>query len=102
MTIRTKPWTKWERYLLGACRKAWQWFSEARKECLKAKTCLKCGKTERLYADHITPVVDIKKGWQGWDTHIDRMMNGALQPLCKECHNKKSKAENAERRKRGK
>jgi 5-methylcytosine-specific restriction endonuclease McrA len=83
---------------LGAFRKAWQWYSEDRKMCLKADKCAKCGGKGKLYADHVEPVVDIRKGWRGWDVHFERMFGGRLQPLCKGCHDAKSKTENALRR----
>lgn len=88
-------------YLKSAIRKIWRW-SKARRECLKAKTCAVCGTKAKLFADHIDPVVDPQKGFQGWDVYIKRMFDGKLQAVCKPCHAKKSKEENALRRKKGK
>lgn len=49
--------------------------------------------------DHILPIVPTS-GWDSWDAVIERMFceKDNLQVLCKECHDAKSKAENAERK----
>lgn len=92
------PLEKYEVYLRSSIRKIWRWCSKERRECLRAKKCCKCGKERKLYADHINPVVDPKKGFQGWDEYVDRMMNGKLMALCRECHATKTRAEGKERR----
>jgi len=50
--------------------------------------------------DHIKPVIDPKKGWQGFEVYIKRLWCSSknLQVLCKPCHKLKSVAENAIRR----
>ncbi len=52
----------------------------------------------KLYADHISPVVDTSTGFTTWDNYIDRLFNGALQPLCEVCHKDKSNKEAKERK----
>lgn len=56
---------------------------------------------EKPNLDHITPIIDVKNGWTTWDSFIERMFceAGEFQVLCKECHDKKTKQENEERRK---
>lgn len=58
--------------------------------------------TKGHYAvDHIEPVINIKDGFMGYDTMYKQLFCDAsgLQVLCKPCHAKKTKGENAERRK---
>lgn len=52
-----------------------------------------------LDLDHITPVVDIKKGMGSWDEFIIGLFCPAedLQVLCKECHSAKTQEENKQR-----
>lgn len=51
--------------------------------------------------DHIDPVVDPKKGFESWDTFIERLYceEDNLQVLCHDCHTRKS---NDERERRSK
>lgn len=48
-----------------------------------------------VQVDHIIPVVDPQKGFQGWDTYIERMFCAPenLQVLCSVCHKEKTKKE---------
>ena len=92
-----KVWNH-EAYIKSALRKIWRW-SPQRRECLKAKKCCKCSGGGKLYADHVSPVVETRKGFQGWDIYISRLFEGTLQPLCEKCHSIKSKAEAKERAK---
>lgn len=86
-------------YLISAFRKIWRWTSSNRRLCLREGRCRECGKgTPELYADHVEPVVDPKTGFVDWNTHYKRLFEGACQPLCKACHAKKTKIENAARR----
>lgn len=92
-----KPWSP-SPYLKSHIRKIWRW-SQARRDCLKSKTCFTCNKRKtKLYADHVDPVTDPLHGFVDWNTYIDRMFNGKLQALCSDCHSTKTKRENAERR----
>lgn len=62
------------------------------------------GKKRRIrniVADHILPVIDPEKGFEGWDRVVERMfveLEG-YQALCHKCHTEKSKEENEIRRK---
>lgn len=51
--------------------------------------------------DHIEAVINPTTGFTDFDTYVKRLFVKAnqLQVLCKACHNAKSKAENAIRRK---
>lgn len=90
---------KIKKYLTHHFRLAWRYYSEARRECLKAKLCVKCNKkAKQIYADHVNPVVDVNTGFVDWNTYAERMFSNDLQPLCRACHASKSKAEAAERR----
>lgn len=84
-------------YIKSALRKIWRW-SPQRRECLKNGRCLFCGKRRKIFADHISPVIAPSDGFTTWDNYINRLFNGELQPLCKDCHKVKSKEENRQRR----
>ena len=59
--------------------------------------CCQCKKiTDRkdLHGDHIQPVVDPALGFTNWDSYIERLFMGQIQPLCKVCHKAKTKEEN--------
>jgi 5-methylcytosine-specific restriction endonuclease McrA len=65
--------------------------------------CAKCKKVfsrKGVSLDHIKPVVDPKKGWQGFDEFIRRMFCGieGFQVICQECHNVKTQKENKVRK----
>lgn len=53
-----------------------------------------------MVVDHIEPVVDTMQGFVDWNTYIERMFCEAdgLQPLCKGCHDVKTKREKQERK----
>ena len=94
---KLKEWN-YVSYLKSAIRRIWRW-SKQRRECLKTDKCAQCkSKSKVLFADHIHPVVDTKTGFKDWNTYIDRMFNGDLQPLCEQCHKAKSNKENQERK----
>lgn len=84
--------------------------SEARVERGKYR-CAGCGEIvgrKEIQIDHIIPCVDPTKGWQGFDSFLDRMFceKEGFQALCKDkCHQAKSIQEKkigAERRAREK
>jgi len=56
--------------------------------------------SKEMEVDHIEPVVCTKEGFVDWNTYISRLLveKHKMQALCKKCHTKKSKQENAERR----
>lgn len=99
--------------LRGATRK-WAPIQDALKEarvrrgyyaCASCNTevpaTLKVGRkrVKNAVVDHIEPIVPTS-GWDSWDSVIERMFceKDNLQVLCKECHDAKSKIENAERK----
>jgi 5-methylcytosine-specific restriction endonuclease McrA len=95
-----KPKKEWryEPYIKSALRRIWRWSPE-RRECLKGKYCTLCKKPQgKMYADHISPVVDPIRGFVDWNTYIDRLFNGQLQRICGKCHNKKTNEERKLRR----
>jgi 5-methylcytosine-specific restriction endonuclease McrA len=104
MTKRTKrPW--YHKYIISALRKTWRWSPE-RRAVLKAATgCSVCRKKmfkKDLRIDHVEPVVSTtpQERWS-WDIYIARLFCPAsnLQPICEACHDVKTKAERAARKK---
>ena len=53
----------------------------------------------KVIVDHLEPVVNPKKGWEGWDFYITRMFcrTEGFQILCCDCDNIKKKEEIGER-----
>ena len=90
---------KVKQFLTHKIRLAWRFYSEKRRICLRSRRCRICEQGGRIFADHIHPVVDVKKGFVDWNTYIKRMFEGDLQPLCAICHKLKSKKEGEARRK---
>jgi len=80
--------------------------SAIQKEYPRVRNFYECAGCEETYPrqqvsiDHIKPVVDPKKGWQGFDEYISRMFCGpdGFQILCKDCHDTKTKRENKVRK----
>lgn len=67
--------------------------------------CCKCGeigKRSDLHGDHVHPVIDPEKGFIDWNTYMERLFLGPVQPLCKKCHAVKTKEENKVRKERRK
>lgn len=66
----------------------------------KCNGCTRLFKAADVQVDHIEPVVDIDRGFRGWDEYIDRMFceTDHLQVLCKECHSIKTSNEKAARK----
>jgi 5-methylcytosine-specific restriction endonuclease McrA len=67
--------------------------------------CGECGVIEPRYkmeVDHVSPVIKLDEALEDltWDQLVDRLWcdEANLKPICKECHKRKSKAENKERR----
>jgi 5-methylcytosine-specific restriction endonuclease McrA len=91
-----------ETKIKSALRKVWR-FSEDRRTALKSRSCAYCKKPrvggEKFQADHLEPIVPIS-GWDSWDGYITRMMDGLVVACCKTCHAKKTRLENAARRKK--
>jgi len=91
----TRPW--WWKYIISRARQVMKWNPEKRRVIAEARGFCPGCKRQREYidADHINPVVPVDQPFSGdWNTYFDRMFNGPLQPLCDECHDKKTEAEN--------
>lgn len=95
---------KLKNFIIPTLRRAsYRWF--ARSEALKSARierglykCAGCQNTFRnkeIQLDHIQPVVDLKTGFDGWDSYIKRMFCNAsgYQVLCDTCHDVKSDIE---------
>lgn len=67
---------------------------------LKCKKCKNAYYQNEIVVDHIKPVVDIKKGYEGLDVYAKRLFCDMknLQILCKACHKKKTIRENKRRK----
>ncbi len=91
--------SKAKKYLYGKIRLAWKYYSEYRKTCLKAKKCLMCGRASKLYADHKDPIGSFKPEDQPYLQRVFTDLDN-LQPLCKTCHDAKTKLERAARKKK--
>jgi len=86
----------------AACTKAQYAKKPGEKVSKLVRNFYRCEKCRLVYArtgvsiDHIKPVVDPKKGWQGFDEYIARMFVGVsgFQILCTRCHDEKTKREN--------
>lgn len=69
----------------------------------RCEKCKEVFKYRDVTVDHIAPVVDVEKGWQGVGEFARRLYCEAdgLQVLCiDKCHAEKSKRENKARRKK--
>ncbi len=97
------------RFLLSQLRRiSWKWpsFGEAKRLARVSRghyLCAKCGniyRAKEVQLDHRNPVVPIG-GWDGLEGYCNRLFCAVedLQVLCTTCHNTKTQAENAERRK---
>lgn len=103
----TQPW--YFKYLRRDIRRIFQWSPEKKKSKARAYYdgsyhCELCGaaslERDDVQCDHIIPCVNVE-GFDGWSAEIERTLDvkaEGLQWICKPCHYKKSKAENAERR----
>lgn len=112
---KAEPW--YFKYLRREIRKIWQWSPErkkARKRALLTSVpedlfeCEECGRypftRKEVEIDHIIPVESLD-GWDGWDEFVKRAIgvpSEGLQVVCKDCHSRKSAAENRKRRTHGK
>jgi hypothetical protein len=85
----------------------WPWRNVAIKRAwlewgkYKCEKCKKVVPSKEKQLDHTQPVVDIKKGFEGWDKYCERLFTDSLgfKVLCLSCHEKKTKRENVARRK---
>jgi hypothetical protein len=85
----------------------WPWRSVATKRAwlewgkYQCEKCKKVVPAKEKQLDHTLPVVDIKKGFEGWDKYCERLFtdSSGFKVLCLECHESKTKRENTLRRK---
>lgn len=90
---------KCKSFIVGSMRKAWRFYSEARKECLKTRICVECNaKCKDIKADHIDPVGSFIPEQ---NPYIVRMFcdRSNLQGLCDKHHDIKTAKERALRKK---
>jgi len=77
-----------------------RWKAEKRSHVGRGEyLCESCGwitKKHNTSMDHIIPVVDPEKGWQGLDSFAERLFveEDGWQRLCDVCHGIKTKGEN--------
>lgn len=96
-------------FIIAALRKAsYRW--PARYDALKESRCApglhRCAKcpsiirTNETKKDHVRPVVRPEQGFISLDIYAHNLLGGpgSIQVLCKECHSKKTKAENKKRK----
>lgn len=110
-----RPYNSWtmteselrDKYILSKLRlltSRWK----PKKNSLKS-SCEKCWSKEKLKSDHVNPIVPVE-GWEktddlfigyNWNERLRRAFvdESKYQTLCKVCHDKKSKKENADRKK---
>lgn len=86
----------WRTAALQRARVAWGVY--------KCEICKKEIEAKEKQLDHTEPVVDVKKGFKGWDSYCERLFtdSSGFQVLCFDCHATKTKEENSIRRKRKK
>lgn len=88
-------------------RASYRWYGrwQAAKKAVAGRglrTCKKCKKVVHYKAgqmDHVKPVVDPKKGWEGFDAFVERLLveERGFQFLCDQCHKEKTRKENEQR-----
>lgn len=81
-----------------------RWTAEKRSKVgrnqYKCETCGEIFGKKDTAMDHVVPVVDPNKGFEGFDQYIDRMFaeESGFQRLCHPCHDKKTGQENTVRK----
>ena len=109
---KRKPFVRdeWiEKYMKRALNQMWQWWP-LRKEFKNARfkdsglgqcdDCKNWFEREDTEVDHINPAVPVDQILTSWDEKINRKLceTSNMSLLCKPCHKRKSKNENAARR----
>jgi len=108
MTTRVKKLLTAKQFAILALRKSsYRWIprEEARRLAKIGRNQYKCSDCSKIFGrkdtkiDHINPVVPVS-GWVGFDSYVDRLYCETIgfQVLCKDCHSKKTKIENIERK----
>lgn len=100
-------------FVIATLRRAsyrWPWRSIAANKARIGWGLYQCDKCSGILLssekklDHIEPVVDTKKGFNGFDDYITRLLchNKGIQVLCWVCHENKTENENEQRKARRK
>lgn len=104
---------KLKNFVIGLLRRGsykWSPRNSAKKKCKvkvgeystgRAKYGYRCEHCKEVFMskevkmDHIDPVICPVKGWQGFDTYIERLFcdEDGIQYLCSNCHDKKTAEE---------
>ena len=112
--MKTFNFRSWLTWTLRKASFRWPPRTEALRAARVSRGRYKCVGCEgeftnkEVSVDHKEPVIDPKRGWQGWDSFIERMFCPAsgFQILCNVCHYSKTEKERLvrteNRRKNGK
>lgn len=73
-----------------------QWIANRRASWFAGKVCTACGSTERLELDHIDPSTKVDSKIWSWAESRRLAELEKCQPLCRDCHYKKTAAYNTE------
>lgn len=110
--MREKKQKPLRAYILAGLGKVWMWWPPRNEAKKRAKHPSKKGwyicelchaEREKVDVDHITPCIRPADGFVSWDDYIkSRFVEDPkqLQVICRDCHKRKSKEENAQRRKK--
>lgn len=99
--MKTFNFRSWLTWTLRKASFRWPPRTEALRAARVSRGQYKCAGCEGEFTnkevslDHKEPVIDPKRGWQGWDSFIERMFCPAsgFQVLCSECHDNKTEKE---------
>jgi len=105
-TLEDKKWANWLIQQLRRISYKWPERTKAKNRgriergLYRCNTCKQVFTSAAIQLDHIEPVIDPGKGFDGWDAYINRLFGDAegLQVLCRPCHKTKTNKENAKRR----
>lgn len=95
-----EQWLRWQLRLVSY---KWPARSEALRRAriergiYRCAVCKKKYRNKQISLDHKDPVINPAKGWEGVEIYVNRLFcaAGGFQVLCKKCHDKKTKIENA-------
>lgn len=79
-SVKKKAWVERGKYFCSNCKQV---------------VPLTLNSKKNVYVDHVEPIVDPVKGFQGWDSFIERLFceEDNLEVLCKSCHDIKTAEE---------
>jgi len=88
-------WPPRQAALRGAQRVVTAALKKEYPRCRNFYQCAVCGEVfsrKEVSVDHIDPVIDPKRGWQGFEVYIKRLFCGAqgFQIICSDCHDAKT------------